>query len=544
MKYKWFLFITAFFSGMSVMAIEIGAQRLLAPYFSSSQIVWTIVIGVIMIAMAVGNLLGGRMADRHGDPKRLFTWLFIAALWTALIPLFGKYVILVVAFLLAMFVTHNYLVWAALTSCILVFVFPLLILGMVTPNLVRFALRDKNDTGKTVGIIEALNTIGSIIGTFLPTFVTIPALGTSLTFFVFASLLFAITIIYFVFIRRAEKQAGSEKKKISAGNIVMLFVAVLALAGCYYSRNISNAFWQDNILYEDESIYNYLRVEDDSDCVILSTNVLFGVQSVKMKSPGLTGMYYDYALSAPITAGALERPLDILVLGMGSGTFLSQCETYFGAGDYTGVEIDSKIIDAAYEYFDLSDNINTVCYDGRAYLESSDRKYDVIMVDAYQDITIPFQMSSVEFFNEVKDHLSDDGCIVVNMNMYTSNPGGINDWLCGTIKSVFGYSYSLRTGTNRVLLASDSYDVRDRFIENSDAITDESLDALAERIIQRLEPVEDNGFILTDDKAPVELLGIAAIDRMIMDEIVYYKDKISGKPIRELIDELKSGELF
>ena len=70
LKKKWFLYLTEFFSGMSVMAVELGASRLLAPYFSSSQIVWTIIIGTIMIAMAAGNLYGGKAADKNADPAR------------------------------------------------------------------------------------------------------------------------------------------------------------------------------------------------------------------------------------------------------------------------------------------------------------------------------------------------------------------------------------------------------------------------------------------------------------------------------------------
>ena len=69
---KWFLYLTEFFAGMSVMAVELGASRLMAPYFSSSQIVWTVIIGVIMIAMAVGNVWGGSMADKSKSPDRLY----------------------------------------------------------------------------------------------------------------------------------------------------------------------------------------------------------------------------------------------------------------------------------------------------------------------------------------------------------------------------------------------------------------------------------------------------------------------------------------
>ena len=93
LKSKLYLYMTEFFSGVSVMAVELGASRLLAPYFSSSQIVWTIIIGTIMIAMALGNILGGKMADKSENPDRLFTWIFAAATWTMLIPLLGKFVI-------------------------------------------------------------------------------------------------------------------------------------------------------------------------------------------------------------------------------------------------------------------------------------------------------------------------------------------------------------------------------------------------------------------------------------------------------------------
>ena len=93
LKNKWFLYLTEFFSGVSLMSVELGASRLLAPYFSSSQIVWTIIIGTIMIAMALGNVWGGRSADRDPNPDRLYRRILFAAVWIACIPLLGKYVI-------------------------------------------------------------------------------------------------------------------------------------------------------------------------------------------------------------------------------------------------------------------------------------------------------------------------------------------------------------------------------------------------------------------------------------------------------------------
>ena len=545
MKNKWILYVTGFFSGMSVMAIELGASRLLAPYFSSSQIVWTIVIGTIMVAMALGNVLGGKMADKNKNPDKLFILLAFAAIWTGLIPFLGRYIIAGVALLLALFVTTDYLMWAALVSCLLVFVFPLMILGMVTPNLVRFAVNGVNDSGKTVGIIEALNTIGSIIGTFLPTFVTIPSVGTAWTFLIFALCLFAVCIIYWLFrFIHKEKSKRIPSKAIVKGAILVILSAVSITCGVY-SNNISAAFWESKVLYEGESIYNYLRVEEDDRSIYLSTNVLFGVQSIKMKDQGLTGMYYDYALASPSMAEKDGESLNVLILGLGTGTFATQCQTYFTSSSISGVEIDQKIVDLAYKYFDLSDKVEVHVEDGRAFLSASKEKYDVIMVDAYQDITIPFQMSSVEFFTLVRDHLTAKGNMVVNMNMHSSSEGGINDYLEGTIKHVFASVYTVKaSGTNIELFASDNYNVKDRLASSLSGISDTSLKYMMRKVSDNLTEVKANSLILTDDKAPVELLGMRVLDDLIADELSYYRGRLEGKSLPEIIQELLDGSLL
>ncbi len=177
LKNKIYLYLTEFFAGVSVMAVELGASRLLAPYFSSSQIVWTIIIGTIMIAMALGNLWGGRMADKDPNTDKLYKRLLIAAVWIAAIPVLGKYVILGISGLLVLTVSTNFLIIAAFCACMVIFVYPLFLLGTVTPSLVKYTVDSLDDSGKTVGTLGAFNTIGSILGTFLPTFVTIPASG-------------------------------------------------------------------------------------------------------------------------------------------------------------------------------------------------------------------------------------------------------------------------------------------------------------------------------------------------------------------------------
>ena len=523
-KNKYFLYATGFFSGMSIMAVEMGASRLLTPYFSSSQIVWTVIIGTIMIAMAIGNVWGGRSADKNPDPARLYRRLLIAAAWIALIPFLGRFVILGVTYVVIQIAHSQYLIWASLFSCLLIFVFPLLLLGTVTPSLIKYATTSLEDNGKVVGMLEACGTIGSILGTFLPTFVTIPDFGTAVTFYIFAAILALLALLFFM---------ARGKGRAAAAATTAIIAALIFIPFDY-----SFAFWESDIVYEDESIYNYLRVQETERSVILSTNVLEGVQSIYMKNGGLTGMYYDYALAAPLMTAdgparisadrdqveveetGNPRAQSLLVLGMGTGTYAKQCRTFYPGMEIEGVEIDQKIVDLSHRYFDLPEDIPVAVEDGRAYLRNAGT-YDIIMVDAYQDITIPFQMSTVEFFEMVKDHLNPGGVLVLNMNMKQNEPGGINDYIIDTVSAVFPSTLTVPVGanTNLELFASMDEGIDERFEERVAHLTAGELREQMVRVRKNLVTETGGDLILTDDKAPVERLGMKALDAIIKDAL-------------------------
>ena len=464
---KYFLYLTEFFAGMSVMAVELGASRLMAPYFSSSQIVWTVIIG---------NVWGGKLADRSATPDKLYRRLIIAAIWIALIPFVGRYLIAGISLLLALFVTKNFLVWAALAACLVIFAFPCVLLGTVTPSLTRF----------TVDNLDA----------------------------------------YFVF----------EKKKSVPGIVSVLLIAGL----CFALPSYSFAFWQSDITLEDESIYNYLQVQDDAKRTTLSTNVLFGVQSVQVKGDALTGMYYDYALAAPCMAGmdgTDNENRSVMILGMGSGTYASYCTRYFPGASVQGAEIDKKIAGIATDYFGLPGSVTVAVEDGRAYLAASKEKFDVIMVDAYQDITIPFQLSSVEFFNEVRSHLKPNGVMVVNLNMTSAEDGSINEYLCDTMASVFRHTVTapVRGNTNTEVFCTNADDWEETFLCSIAKLKDSDYADMMRTVYSKLTPYEGGSCILTDDKAPVEVLGMRVLDELIGDELNYYKDELRTGGLSALI---------
>lgn len=344
---------------------------------------------------------------------------------------------------------------------------------------------------------------------------------------IFSAILLILSLIYFI--------SAHAKRLLCTASVVLLLICGV------FGHSDSFAFWEKDLAYEGESIYNYLQVKEDADSVILSTNVLFGVQSIAKKDGSLTGLYYDYALAAPVMARVTQKDsASVLVLGMGTGTFATQCQKYFENLTVEGVEIDQKIVDLADTYFGLSDAVQVTTYDGRAYLNATDARYDVIMVDAYQDITIPFQMSSVEFFQLVQEHLTEDGVMVVNMNMHTEEDGNINQYLSDTISAVFDTVYTVNVPhtTNRELFATNSACSMEEQKALAEELSDPELRTLVQTVLDSMTPYTSTGLLLTDDKAPVELLGMRAIDALIQDELGTYKKLFQEEGLTGLLEQL------
>ncbi len=527
------LYVTSFLSGMTVMAVELACSRLLAPYFSSSQIVWTIIIGLIMISMSIGNMLGGRLADKHKSLSRLYFYIWIASLWIAAIPFVGKYLISGIIGLLLLFVPGGqFVVAGSALSCLIIFALPMALLGMVSPYLVRLGIYDMENSGKIAGKIYAMGTIGSIIGTFIPTFITIPLIGTGKTFFLFAFLLNVVCALYFIF-----------HKKHNIKNVV---TSILLLVFLLMPFQDSFAFWKSNIIYESESLYNYLQVSETEDSVILSTNVAFGVQSIYKKDGSLSGYYYEYALMAPffMDEASFDKDLDVLVLGLGTCTYSKQLKKYFPNSSCDSVEIDEKIAWLAGEYFNLKeDEANIYINDGRSFLETENAGlYDIILADAYQDITVPFHMSTVEFFQSVKNHLKPGGILIVNINMRSGDFEGVPEYLAGTVKSCFNsvYRVDLTNVTNSVLFVSDNPNMLENYERNTRITMSEDHDlySISRYVGNNISEVEDSDLILTDDLAPVEILGQKSLNKIVEQELEYFRSNLKGKGLKDIMDML------
>jgi MFS family permease len=189
----WLLLLLVFVAGAVSLAIEMAASRLLAPDFGSTLFVWASLIGLILLYLTVGYYVGGLLADRQPRPQVLYTLALVAALLTALIPVIAPPILNWALFTFSTLSSN--VLYGSLISVVLLFALPMILLGCISPFAIRLRVQQVGRSGSNAGLLYAISTAGSIVGTFLPVLVTMPDIGTARTFLVFASALLLVSLV-------------------------------------------------------------------------------------------------------------------------------------------------------------------------------------------------------------------------------------------------------------------------------------------------------------------------------------------------------------
>jgi spermidine synthase len=381
-----------FGAGIGALATEITASRLLAPYFGSSTIVWANLIGIVLAALAVGYWLGGRIADRRPEPALLGFIVLAAAACVAAIPFVADPLLeLTVEGL------DEASVGAVVGSFIAVLLLctpPVLLLGMVSPFAIRLAVSSVETAGAVAGKLYALSTAGSLLGTFLPALVLIPAIGTQRTFLVVAALI-ALSSCFLLGARYLV--------------VVALLVALVALPPGLVKPT-------EGLIHEENSYHQYIQVvERDDGRRLLHLNEGVAVHSLWRADSVLTGGVWDAFLALPPLLG---RPLErVAILGNAAGTTARALGVYYPEAEVDGVELDPAVSRVGRRYFGMEDNPRLTVHDAdaRPYLRSTDERYDLIVVDAYHQPYVPFYLATREFFALVRERLAPGGIVALNV---------------------------------------------------------------------------------------------------------------------------------
>jgi len=418
------LLLTVFTAGMTGLGVELAAARLLDPFFGNSIVVWANLIGLVLIYFSLGYWIGGRWADRDPRETTLYQICAWAAFGVGIIPLAAGPILrwsaqgliyLDIGVLLGSFV-----------GVLVLFSVPVTLLGCVSPFAIRLAVRDVQHSGNVAGSIYALSTVGSILGTFLPVLVLIPNLGTRRTFLFFSLLLLAISLT----------GLWRRSRRLTLRYLWMpVLVILLAL---FWNAQPIRA--EEDTVFETESMYNYIRVTRSGDSYWLQLNEGLGIHSVYNPNAALSGGIWDYFLIAPYfnpPPYSADRMHSLLLIGLAAGTVSTQYTAVYGDIPIDGVEIDPAIIAVGRRWFAMNQpNLNAIAADGRYYLSKSEKRYTVIAVDAYRPPYIPFHLTTVEFFQLARDHLTPDGVVAVNAARSETDYALVNA-LASTMKTVF-----------------------------------------------------------------------------------------------------------
>lgn len=487
-----FLRVIVFSAGFASLGVELAASRLLAPFFGASLLIWANLIGVILIYLSVGYWLGGKWADRDPRAQTLLLILAGAGLAVGVLPFVVAPLLALAIPALAQFNAELGLV--SFLGVVVLFAVPVTLLGCVPPFALRLAARDVKTVGATGGGLYALSTIGSILGVYLTVFWLIPTIGTRLTFMVFALVLLGVALAGFLLARRALPA-------------LILAAFVFFTAGFALVQRGASVKPLPNVIYETESLYNFIQVVDENHLRLLTVNEGQAYQSVYYPNAILLGGYWDLFLTTPFLTDAAP-PRSLLVVGLAAGTVSKQFAQVFPAIQIDGIEIDPAIVRVGRELFAMNEpNLNVWIDDGRAALRKTDKRYDVIVVDAYRQPYIPFHLATVEYYQELRAHLTERGVVAINAAR-TPHDARLVEALASTLKQVFPTVLLLDypNDTNTLILAAQNEIALSDYQARLAQIQTEPLASVAAIARANVRVFDGDGMLLTDDKSAVENL--------------------------------------
>jgi spermidine synthase len=496
---KYYLYFIVFSAGMTSLAIEFGASRLLGNTFGTSNLVWASIIGLILIYLTVGYFIGGYWADRSPKYQTMYTALAWGGFTAGLIPFFARPILRLAAD--AFDQLQVGILFGSFTTVLILLIVPVTLLGTISPFAIRLAMVDSRHAGRISGHIYAISTLGSFVGTFLTVLVMIPLVGTTKTFLIFSLFLTLVALVGMVL---------TTGWRYTVRWIWMPIV--ICILGVFWSKGPIKKTAGE--IYERESAYNYIQVIEKEGYRYLRLNEGQGIHSVWSPTDLNYGGPWQEFLVAPFFNNPpyqVSQVKNMAIIGLAAGTVARQATEVFGKIPIDGFEIDPAIIEVGQKYFDMDlSNLNAVAQDGRVGLEQSDKTYSIIGVDAYRPPYIPPHLTTQEFFETARKHLSPDGVLVVNVGRSPTDRTLV-DQIASTIQTVFPsvYIVDVPESFNTMIYATNQPTQFKNLSENIEYLTNatgthelllESL-KVAQENMQPTPPIE---VIYTDDWSPIE----------------------------------------
>lgn len=511
------LYFVVFSCGACLMGLELLGARVLAPVMGNSIFVWGSVISSFMAAMSAGYWLGGAVSDRFGASRSLGVVIGSAGIWTALSPL----------------VADATLAWAgtlgprvgSLVATTLIFTGPAFLLAMVSPMGVKLAsAKGLGRIGRSAGGLYAISTAGSIFGTLATSFWLIPlAQVEPLTIAI------GITLVAIAFVSiglpqpHADDIAPRELGVRWMGVTVVLAIIGVLIGGGMLMRHGPDTGTNvdgEAVIFRQDTQYHRITVTEADGVRYLRFDK--SRQSGIDLTDGYTSVI-KYPNYMHLTLAANPDAKNVLVLGLGGGAITKRMWRDYPEMTIDSVEIDPVVVDVAERYFGLPDDerLTTSVMDARRYVQQSDELYDIIIIDAYYADSLPFHLTTREFFEEVRGRLAPGG--VVAYNVISSVDGDGSDLFRSMYRTATGvYDHlwvfpidisddgSIAANRNIIVLATDAdlaeTELRERIAGRVDGrVSIDGFERFGDDLYTEIVPVADVP-LLTDEFAPTDSL--------------------------------------
>ncbi len=479
-------FAIVFISGIAVTALEISSARIAAPFFGSTIYVWGGAIGTVLAALAIGYWLGGKIIDRLHTQKTIFWTLIVAGLTIELIPL----IYVPINSYISSLATNQYISLGVLVvfSMLGLFLIPLVCLGMISPMVLRLSLNKVEEVGRLSGILSGGATFGSILGTFLSAYWSIPYFGTRATIITSGILLLLLALFVNTF-----------SKKLAAVSLLILTLTIVQSSITQYSP-------RPHVIWSKESPYQFVQVIENHGLRYLVHDSAIAAQSYFATDHSFSNGPYDVFAILPFMKSSTSVNRSVLLIGLGGGNMVHLYQRALAnqfTFDITAVEIDPDVVLAAREKFDLQQAEATVVVDdARHYLRNTKKQYDIIIVDAYtHEAQIPPMLATREFFQEVQHRLTPGG--VLSLNAYVLPGSRYFNKLATTVSQVFPdvrFVPFTEKSSNNLLLAGERL-----FLDKVPEQLAANITVDVHSLIQRMKRVPSTGESYTDDKTDLEI---------------------------------------
>ncbi|MFH0796598.1 MAG: fused MFS/spermidine synthase [Candidatus Omnitrophota bacterium] len=552
---------TVFIASFCIMVLEISATRLIARYLGVSLYTWTSVIGVVLAGLTLGSYFGGRVADRFPPAKVLFTLFLFSSLSCATAPVLnyvmGNHLILL------------FLPWSVriMIHVAVIFLLPSTILGAIGPVVAKFALDQGFRTGRTLGDIYAWGAFGSIMGTFLTGFLLVPLLGTIAIIWTVAAVLAMVSILYGLYTKKALLSY-----MWIALLIPLIFIScgspawAKTVGGRLFLREVREPWIR--VVYCKDSQYSCIRVEEEKDVsdirYLILDDLVHNKVSISDPADIQHPNQYPYLkvyefLSRHLfplpcvgeggVGGYKDKPPSFLVIGGGAYVFPRYLERFYPGSHIEVVEIDPAVTRTAIQFFSLPERNSFQIHhlDARNYVDNllkkrpqgEDVKFDFIYADTFNDVAVPFQLTTYEFNEKVRQILSPEGIYMFHM-VDVFHSGQFLGAVLNTLQKTFPYVYVFSAGR-----LNDRPDTRNTFVIVSSSrplnipefsSTEIARSSLLDEAQIRYLKERSRGTILTDDYVPVENLLKPVIKAKVLNTLC--------KRLAERGDEFASHDNF